>query len=198
MNYLLEGKTKRFSCFYHTILFYCTKNIRLNSTHYFIIKIPIKRELQQIPFNYSLDIDVRDFMNLYKKCTEKPYSSLVIDSTFASDNLLRFRKNLVDLIQKLIITIDKIRDEKLQYDINRETAKISSGKTDKYEYLAGEEILPSDQRRVIEQATFTYSHLGKDLEKQLKTIEDKGKKQIKAIEGKYEKQLADSNALVKK
>ena len=198
MNYLLEGKTKRFSCFYHTILFYCTKNIRLNSTHYFIIKIPIKRELQQIPFNYSLDIDVRDFMNLYKKCTEKPYSSLVIDSTFASDNLLRFRKNLVDLMQKLIITIDKIRDEKLQYDINRETAKISSGKTDKYEYLAGEEILPSDQRRVIEQAKFTYSHLGKDLEKQLKTIEDKGKKQIKAIEGKYEKQLADSNALVKK
>ena len=104
-------------------------------------------------------------MNLYKKCTEKPYSSLVIDSTFASDNLLRFRKNLVDWIQKLIITIDKIRDEKLQYDINRETAKMSSGKTDKYEYLAGEEILPSDQRRVIEQAKFTYSHLGKDLEK---------------------------------
>ena len=55
---------------------------------------------------------------------------------------------------------DKIRDEKLQYDINREAAKISalsSGKIDKYEYLTGEEILPSDQRRVIEQAKLTYS-----------------------------------------
>ena len=63
---------------------------------------------------------------------------------------------------------DKIRDEKLQYDINREAAKISalsSGKIDKYEYLTGEEILPSDQRRVIEQAKFTYSPSVKALEK---------------------------------
>ena len=55
---------------------------------------------------------------------------------------------------------DKIGDEKLQYDINKEAAKISalsSGKIDKYEYLTGEEILPSDQRRVIEQAKLTYS-----------------------------------------
>ena len=66
---------------------------------------------------------------------------------------------------------DKIGDEKMQYDINREAAKISpwsSGKIDKYEYLTGEEILPSDQRRVIEQAKFTYSPLGKALEKQRK------------------------------
>ena len=57
---------------------------------------------------------------------------------------------------------DKIRDEKLQYDINREAAKIpalSSGKIDKYEYLTGEEILPRDQKRAIEQAKFTYSPL---------------------------------------
>ena len=63
---------------------------------------------------------------------------------------------------------DKIRDEKLQYDINREAAKISalsSGKIDKYEYLTGEEILPSDQSRIIEQAKFTYSPLGKAFEK---------------------------------
>ena len=80
---------------------------------------------------------------------------------------------------------DKISDEKLQYDINREAAKISalsSEKIDKYEYLAGEEILPSDQRRVIEQANFTYSPIGKVLEKQSKTIEDQDKKQIKAGE----------------
>ena len=77
------------------------------------------------------------------------------------------------------MTIDfKIRDEKLQYDINREAAKISalsSGKIDKYEYLKGEEILHSHQRRVIEQAKFTYSPLGKALEEQTKTIEDQGK-----------------------
>ena len=59
---------------------------------------------------------------------------------------------------------DEIRDEKLQYDINREAAKISalsSGKIDKYEYLTGEEILPSYQSRIIEQAKFTYSPFGK-------------------------------------
>ena len=72
---------------------------------------------------------------------------------------------------------DKIRDEKLQYDINREAAKISalsSGKIDKYEYLTGEEILPSDQSRIIEQAKFTYSPLGKTFEKQLKIIGESG------------------------
>ena len=54
------------------------------------MKIPNKRELQQIAFNHSSDIDFKDFINLYKKCTAKPYSFLVIDATLASDNLLRF------------------------------------------------------------------------------------------------------------
>ena len=74
---------------------------------------------------------------------------------------------------------DKIRDEKLQYDINREAGKISallSGKTDKYEFLSGEEIVPPDQRIVIKQAKFTYSLLGKTFEKQTKTIAQQGKK----------------------
>ena len=60
--------------------------------HYFIIKIPSKQELQQITFNRSLDIDFKNFINLFKKCTAKPYSILVIDATLASDNLSRFRK----------------------------------------------------------------------------------------------------------
>ena len=80
---------------------------------------------------------------------------------------------------------NKIRDEKLQYDINREAAKIlalSSKRIDKSQHLTGEEILPFNQRRVIEQAKFTYSALEKALEKHTKTIEDQGKKQIKAIE----------------
>ena len=75
-------------------------------------------------------------------------------------------------------TEDQVKDEKLQYDINREAAKISalsSGKIDKYEYLTGEEILPSSERRMIEQVKFTYSPLGKAFEKQIKTIEDQGK-----------------------
>ena len=68
------------------------KNIRLNSTHYFAMKIPNKRGLQQIAFNHSSDIDFQDFMNLYKKCTAKPYLFLVIDTTLASDNSSRFTK----------------------------------------------------------------------------------------------------------
>ena len=90
---------------------------------------------------------------------------------------------------------DQIRDEKLQYDINREAAKISalsSGKIDKYEYLTGEEILPSNQQQIIEQAKFTYSLLGKNFEKQTETIEDQGKKQIKAIQDN-KKQIANIN-----
>ena len=86
-----------------------------------------------------------------------------------------------------MIIEDQIKDEKLQYNINREAAKISalsSGKLDKYEYLTGEEILPSNQRQIIEQAKFTYSPLGKAFEKQIKTIEDQGKKQVKAIQDK--------------
>ena len=66
---------------------------------------------------------------------------------------------------------DNVKDEKLQYDINREAEKISalsSGQIDKYEYLTGEEILTSDQSRIIEQAQFTYSSLGKVIEKQSK------------------------------
>ena len=83
-----------------------------------------------------------------------------------------------------MIINDNIRDEKLQYDTNREAEKIStlsSAKIDKYEYLTGEEILLPDQRRVIEQAKFAYSPLGKAFEKQIKTFEDQGIKQVEAL-----------------
>ena len=70
------------------------KNVRLNTTHFFITKIPNKRELQQIAISHSSDIDFKDFINVYKKCTDEPYSFLVSDTTFTSDNPLRFRKNL--------------------------------------------------------------------------------------------------------
>ena len=88
---------------------------------------------------------------------------------------------------------DQIRDQKLQYDINREVAKISalsSDKINKYEYLTGEEILPSNQKQTIEQAKFTYSPLKKALEKQTKLIEGQGKKQLDVL-----KDLKDNKAL---
>ena len=75
-----------------------SKNIRLNSIHHFIMKIPNNRELQQIAFNHSSYIDFQDFMNLYIKCTAKPHSFLVISITLASDNPLHFRENLLERI----------------------------------------------------------------------------------------------------
>ena len=78
--------------------FAASKYIRLNSTHYFIVKFRNKRELQQILFNHSPDIDFQDFVNIYKKCNEKPYLFLVIDTTLASDNPSRFAKNLLERI----------------------------------------------------------------------------------------------------
>ena len=93
-------------------------------------------------------------------------------------------------------TDDKIRDGKLQYDINREAAKISallSGKLDRYEYLTGEEILPSNQRQIIEKAKFTYSLFGKAFGKQTKTTKEQGRKQIDAITDQNERLVASAN-----
>ena len=72
-------------------------DVRLNSTYFFIMKIPNKRELQQIALNYSSDIDFKDFINIYKKYTVEPYSFLVNNTTLSSDNPLRFRKNLLKI-----------------------------------------------------------------------------------------------------
>ena len=84
----------------------------------------------------------------------------------------------------MMIIDDEIRDKKLQYDINRRVAKIStlsSGKIDKYEYFTGEEILLSNQSRIIQQAKFTYSPLGEAFEKHIKIIDDQGIKQVEAL-----------------
>ena len=90
------------------------KNIRLNSAHCFVIKLQNKRELQQIEFNYSSGIDFQEFMNLDKKCTAKPHSFSVTDTTLAPDNSSRFRKDVLERIQKSIMIIDdKIIDEKI-------------------------------------------------------------------------------------
>ena len=73
------------------------KDVRLNTSHFFIAKIPNKRELQQIAINHSSDINTKDFINIYKKCIDKPYSFLVNDTTLSPDDPLRFRKNLYNI-----------------------------------------------------------------------------------------------------
>ena len=102
---------------------------------------------------------------------------------------------------KIMTIKDQIRDEKLQYDINREAAKISalsSGKIHKYEYITGEDILPSNQQQITEQAKFTYSPLGKAFEKQTKTIEDQEQKQVEALNTlKSNKQLTIEDVIPK-
>ena len=85
--------------------FVVQENIRLNSTHYFIMKIPEKQALQKIATNHSTEIDFIDFKNFFKECTTKPYSFLVNDTTFVSNNPLL-----------IIMNDDKIRDEKLQHE----------------------------------------------------------------------------------
>ena len=76
------------------------KEVRLNSTHYLTMKIHNKRELENIAINHSADIDYKDFMKIYRKCTSESFSFLTIDTTLPADNLLRFRKNLLDSLQK--------------------------------------------------------------------------------------------------
>ena len=105
------------------------------------------------------------------------------DLTLASNNPLRFRKNLFNIYS------------------NREAAKISalsSGKIYKYEYLTGEDILPSNQQQIIEQARFTYSPSGKAFEKQIKTIEEQGEKQIKPIQNQGQVKTIKNMAMMLK
>ena len=73
------------------------KDVRLNTSHFFIAKISSKRELQQIAINQSSDINTKDFVNIYRKYTFEPYSFLVNDTTLPSNNPLRFRKNLFNI-----------------------------------------------------------------------------------------------------
>ena len=76
------------------------KEVRLSSMHYLIMKIHDKKELQNFAINHSADIDYKDFMKIYRKFTNEPYSFLTIDATLPANNSLRFRKNLVDPLQE--------------------------------------------------------------------------------------------------
>ena len=92
--FISSRKLKIYHVFVTQSYFRVPKVVRLNSTHFFIVKILNKKELQQTALNRSPDIDSKDFIKIYKKCTAEPYYFLVNDATLASDNPLRFRKNL--------------------------------------------------------------------------------------------------------
>ena len=91
----IRGRKRNISIVFITQSYFkVPKDVRLNSTHFFIMKILNKRELQQIALNHSSDIDFKDFMKIYKECTKEPYSFLVNDTTLQSNNPLRFSYNL--------------------------------------------------------------------------------------------------------
>ena len=72
------------------------KDVRLNLTHYLIMKINNRKELQNIAINHSADIDYQDFMKIYRECTKEPFNVLTINTTLPASGPLRFRKNLFD------------------------------------------------------------------------------------------------------
>ena len=89
-------KTKYLTCFIAQSYFTFPKDVRLNSTHYLILKINNRIELQYIAINHSADIDYKDFMKIYRECTKNPFNFLTIDTTLPASDPLRFRKNLFD------------------------------------------------------------------------------------------------------
>ena len=149
------------------------KYIRLNSTHYLIMKINDKRELRNIAFNHSADIDSKDVMKIYRECTKEPFTFLAIDTMLPATNPLRFRKNLFDsykmtLTDQIEILDRKIMQNEAQYNLDKKGTKVSalsSNNLDKYEYLTGEDL--GLKSSTVEQAKFEYSLLGKVLTKGL-------------------------------
>ena len=97
-----------------------SKTVRLNATHYSIMKIPNKRKLQRTVSNYLFDIEFKDFMNVSKDYTKETFSFLVNDTILRADNRLSFRTNRM---------MEKIEQNKTQHNLDRQTAKISANIT---------------------------------------------------------------------
>ena len=112
----IRGRKLNISNVFITQLYFkVPKDVRLNTSYFFILKIPNKRELQQIPINHSSDINTKDFANIYRKYTAEPYSFLVNDTPLASNNPLKFRKNLniFTYIINIMTINDQVRNEKI-------------------------------------------------------------------------------------
>ena len=98
---LIRGRELNISLVFITQSYFkVPKDVRLNTRRFFIAKIPNKNELQQVAITHSSDISTKDFANMYRKCTAEPYSFLVNDTTLASNNTLKFRKNLFNIYNK--------------------------------------------------------------------------------------------------
>ena len=93
----IRGRKLKISVFITQSYFKVPKDIRINTTHFFITKVPNKRELQEIAINHSSNVTTKDFINIYRKCIVESYSFFVNDTTLASNNPLRFRKNLFNM-----------------------------------------------------------------------------------------------------
>ena len=131
--------------------FSAPKDMRLNSTHYLIMRINSGKESQNIKINHSADIDFNDFMRIYRECTREPYFFLTIDTTLSAGNPLRFRNTLIKMTatDKIKIVDNKIKLNQLQYEAakvkdSREAAKVfalsSKNLLEKYKYLTGEDL----------------------------------------------------------
>ena len=158
--------------------------------------------MQNIAINHSADIDYKDFIKIYKKCTENPYNFLTIDTTQSVDK--KFKKVFIKMIIKENIKIldGKIKQIRADYDLYRQNAKISTlsnGKLDKYEYLTGEDL--GYRPDPVQKTKFEYIPLGQvfnkgldadekqeGLLKRLKNIEDKTDNQLQAIEDQINNQ----------
>ena len=95
-NYLLDAKLNIYLVFITQSYFSVPKEVRFNSTHYLIMKIHNKGELQTIAIDHSADIDYKDFLNIYRNFTKEPYSFLTIYTTLPADNAMKFGKNFSD------------------------------------------------------------------------------------------------------
>ena len=142
-KFIVRSRKLKISLVFITQLYFTVpKNIRIVSTHYFIIKVLFIRELQETAFNHSPNIDFQNLENLYKKCSAKPCSLLVIDTTLASDNPFRFRKSILKRIFKLIIiSDDKIFNMK-NYNM------ILTEKQQKYQHYHQEKLININILRV--------------------------------------------------
>ena len=178
------------------------KDVRLNSTHYLIMKINNRIEFKNIASDHSADINYQDFKTICRECTKEPYNFLKINTTLPASDPLRFRKICLILIKMAITdqikTLNrKIMKNEAQYNLDRKAAKISavsSNNLDKYEHLIGEDLdlKPS----TIGQDKFEYSPLGKIFNMGLDKEEENKKeglfKRLKNIE-KTQKGLINSD-----
>ena len=147
--------------FNHTIIFKVPKDVSL--------RIPSKRELQQIAINHSSDIDFKEFMEIYKKCLAERYCFLVNDTTLPSNNLLRFRKNLLEWMHNKIMTID---NKLKKYNT------ILIKKLQKYQPYQQAKLINTN----IKYPNILIHHLEKPFKKKTKSKEKNKAKQLKSME----------------